>query len=137
MKQHGICETHIKYPHLGNKECKSSSECHTSTSMINRGEALVPSDDFSSNLLVMRDVFKGMHNESLREGEDCIKALSSEMQCAVGDEVPLEVINFFAKISVFSKMRRLNHEISVYDKKKRKECKSMLGKELKYLHKEL
>ena len=82
--------------------------------MINRGELFVLSDYLLSKLLVMRHVFKGVHHEGLKKGKDCIKTLAFEMQCAVGDVIPADVIYFFAKISVFFKMRHLNNIIAIY-----------------------
>ena len=79
---------------------------------------------------VMREIFIAAHGDSLREGKDCIKSLTSEMELS-GVDLPKDVIAFFAKISVFFRMRHLN-KVIVIKKKKNKECHSM-EKKLKKL----
>ena len=56
-------------------------------------------------------------------------SLISEMELSEVD-LPKEVIAFFAKISVFFRMRHLNKAIAL-NKKKRKECRSMKRKFMK------
>ena len=78
------------------KANSNGAVCQTWTDLVNRGELYVPSDQFFSQLTAMREIFKAIHKEGLREGKGCLKTLVSEMKCGVTD-VPDDVIRFFCK----------------------------------------
>lgn len=119
----------VKYPYLGYvaRNCGSSSKSWTE--MVSRGHLHIPSDSFSSQILVMREVFKAVHGEGLREGTMCVQTLTSEMERA-GVDLPPDVISFFARISTFFRMRHLN-KIIRQNKQKSVECRGMLRKKMK------
>ena len=58
----------------------------------------------------MRQVFKAVHGDTLREGKGCVSKLTSEFQLVVQD-LPTDIISFFAKISIFFRMSYLNRMI--------------------------
>ena len=64
-------------------------------------------------------------------GKDCLKKIISEIECA-GVDLPNDVIAFFAKISVFFKIRKLNKDIRI-NKKKNKTCRSESKKHMKVI----
>lgn len=118
-----------KYPHLGYR----AENCGKSTSwteMVNRGQLYMPSEEFSSQLHIMREVFKAIQGDGLREGPMCVKTLSSEIESA-GICLPSDVIEFFARISVFFRMRYLNRIITF--NKKKDACRSLLRKKSKII----
>ena len=121
----------VKYPHLGQK----ASECVTKdkrwTDEVNRGELYAPSELFYSHLTIMREVFQTVHGVSLQAGKECFKKIVSEIECA-GVDLPNDVIAFFAKISVFFKIRKLNNDIRI-NKKKAKTCRSESKKHMKVI----
>ena len=83
-----------------------------------------------SQLSIMREIFIAAHGEALREGAHCVRSLTSEMELT-GVDVPRDVIAFFAKISVYFRMRYLNKIIDI-NKKKKKVYRNM-NKKLKKL----
>ena len=66
----------------------------------------------------MREIFKSLNGENLREGEKCLERLTNEFQDNVTN-VPIEVIAFYAKICVFFKMRHLNLSSLILPRKSR------------------
>lgn len=112
----------LKYPDLGLKATQCNAMTKTWTEEINRGDLYVPSESFFSQLTTMREVFKVIHGDSLKEGKDCFKTLVREIESVVVD-VPHDVISFFAKISVYFKIRKQNNNIKI-NKKKEKVCRS-------------
>lgn len=100
------------YPHLGYR-AESSAEGRSKSwiEMRNRGQLYMPSGEFYSQLQVMREVFKSVQGESLREGPRCVKTISSELE-RTGTCLPSEVMEFFARISVFFRIRYLNNIIA-------------------------
>ena len=80
--------------------------------MISRGGLYTPSEDFYSQLVVLREVFIAIHGTSLREGQNCLRTLSRELKQS-GVSVPDEVIDFFAKISVYFRIRHLNNRLKI------------------------
>lgn len=121
----------FKYPYLGLKVIdKVSSSCtKTWTEMINKGGLHIPSDDFLSKLTVMREVVTAIHGKGLREGKCCVKTLISDINQA-GVDLPLDVITFFARISIYFKMKYLNKAIDM-NKRKSRDCRSMARKRMK------
>ena len=118
----------MRYPHLG-KNVNSNIECKTWIDMVNRGQLYTPSNEFYSQLTKMREVFCAVHGDSLREGKDCLKTLFSELKVSCVD-LPDDVIRFFAKISVYFRMRHLNREI-VTARKENKTYRGMARKRMK------
>ena len=59
----------------------------------------------------MRNIFKAVHGEALRKGENCVKTLTSDIQLA-GVNLPVDVVSFQAKISIFFMIRHLNKKIT-------------------------
>ena len=100
----------MKYPYLGSKA--NSTELQTSTwiAAVNKGDLYVPSEEFFSKLLVLREVFNAIHGEALLGGKRCVQTLYSELKRS-GVSVPDEVIIFFAKISIYFRMRHFNNNI--------------------------
>ena len=86
----------------------------------------------------MREVFKSIHGESLREGKDCVKTLASEMKFAINESemnsadfnLPDEIIYFFAKLCIFFRIRHLNKKIDM-ERKKTKSCNKIENKSKK------
>ena len=74
----------------------------------------------------MREIFKVVHGEGLREGKLCVKSLVSELEIAVDDE---PAVTFFAKIFFF-RMRHLNNFIEI-NKKKLHACRKAKRKQMK------
>ena len=70
-----------------------------------------------------------VHGNSLKEGKQCFKRIVSDIE-SVGVDLPSEVIYFFAKISVFFRIRKLNSEIRL-NIKKNKVCRSETRKLMK------
>lgn len=99
--------------------------------MVNRGNLYIPSDHFFSQLTIMREVFKALHSEGLTEGTNCLKTLTSDLESANVD-LPIDVIAFFAKISLYFRMRHLN-KLLVLQKKKQRECRSEARKTKKLM----
>ena len=97
-----------KYPHLGDK-INSNENTGTPrwTEFVNRGGLHLPSDYFLRELNIMREVFKAVHGEGLRTGQDCIKSLVSDME-KCGVTLPNEVIKYFALLSVRFRIIHLN-----------------------------
>lgn len=81
----------------------------------------------------MRKVFKVIHGDSLKVGKDYLKTLVHEIE-SVGVDVPHDVISFFAKISVYFRIRKQNSNIKI-NKKKEKVCRSELSRKLMKLTK--
>lgn len=119
----------LKYPHLGVKATEANGNENSWLCAINRGGLYAPTDYFMSQLSPLREIFIAAHGDSLRAGKNCIKSLISDMELLEVD-VPKDVIAFFAKISVYFRMRHLNRAI-IIEKKKKKECRSMKRKFLK------
>ena len=59
----------------------------------------------------MRNIFKAVHEEALRVGENYVKTLTSDIQLA-GVNLPSDVVSFYAKISIFFMIRHLNKKIT-------------------------
>ncbi|KAK4329137.1 hypothetical protein Pmani_000479 [Petrolisthes manimaculis] len=61
----------LKYPHLGCKcdDSESISKENSWTETVNRRNLYVPSEEFYSQLKIMRKIFKAIHGEVLREGK--------------------------------------------------------------------
>ena len=72
---------------------------------------------FSSQLIVLREVFNTIHGSSLLEGKACRRTLVAELQRS-GVKVPQEIIDFFAKISIYLKIRHLNNVIKIKKRKR-------------------
>lgn len=108
----------VKYPDLGQKANICMSKDETWIERVNRGELYVPSEDFYSQLTTMREIFKTINGDSLKEGKGCFKKIISAIE-SVGVNLPSDVIAFFAKISVFFRMRKLNTDIRINKKKKK------------------
>lgn len=121
----------LKYPYLGKKASSQASSNQTWIDMVNRGNLYIPSDHFYSQLTIMREVFKSLHSEGLTEGSQCLKTLTSDLESANVD-IPKEVIAFFAKISLFFRMRHLN-KLLLEKKKKKGECRSEARKTKKFI----
>ena len=66
----------------------------------------------------MREVFQTVHGNDLKEGKDCFKQIVSEIE-RLGVDLPIDVMAFYAKISVFFRMRKLDSDIRINKKKKR------------------
>ena len=86
---------------------------------------------FYSQITTMREVFQTVYGDTLKEGKDCCKRIVSEIE-SVGVDLPKDVIAFFAKISVFFRIRRLNSVIRI-NKKKGKTCRSENRKLMKII----
>lgn len=119
----------FKYPHLGQKLSENTKCNSTWIEKHNRGELHAPSAEFSSQLAMMRRAFIAVHGSGLQEGRDCLKSMVNEL----GKHVDLssDVLYFFAKISVFFRMRHMNRQI-IAQKKKNKECRSEKRKLMKH-----
>ena len=103
----------LKYPHLGCK-CDASESVSKEKSWaetVNRGNLYVPSEEFYSQLKIMRNIFKEVNGEALREGENCVKTLTSNIQLA-GVNLRSDVVSFYAKVSIFFMIRHLNKKIT-------------------------
>lgn len=105
----------MKYPNLGNKTVDNGQSSETWIDHVNKGDLYTPSPEFLSQLKVMRDLFNTVHGKSLCEGKGCVQTLCKEMKELLSAmrkegelEVPLEVIYFFAKISIYFKIRYEN-----------------------------
>lgn len=127
----------MKYPNLGHVAENCGSPTNSWTEMISRGHLYMPSDSFSSQLSTMRAVFKAVHGEELRAGTECVQTLTAEMERA-GVHVSSEVIAFFARISIFFRMRHLNKMIKQNKQKRqnaliRDECRGMARKKMKMI----
>ena len=101
------------------------------TDEVNRGELYTASESFYSQLTTMREVFQTVHGVSLQAGKKCFKQIISETERAEVD-LSNDVIAFFAKISVFFKIRKLNNDIRI-NKKKAKTCRSESKKHTKVI----
>ena len=88
-----------------------------------------PADTFFSQLTTMRETFKVIHGDSLKEGKECLKTLVRELE-NVGLDVPHDVISFFATISVYFRIKNLNNNIKT-NKKNHKSCKGQNRKLMK------
>lgn len=119
----------VKYPYLGHKKVECPSMNKTWIDEINRGELYTPAPTFFSHLSRMREIFMTVHGNSLKEGKQCFKRIVSDIE-SVGVDLPSEVIYFFAKISVFFRIRKLNSEIRL-NIKKNKVCRSEKRKLMK------
>lgn len=86
----------LKYAHLGCKIAAKTcaADGNSWTDMINRGNLHEPSKEFSSQLIIMKKY------SSLREGNNCVKTLTNEIQYAWINL--LSAVNFFAKICFLS-----------------------------------
>ena len=98
------------YPHLGRKADCLDQKKDNWIAAVNRGDLFEPTDEFFSELLIMREVFNAIHSKALLHGKHCVKNLYSELKQS-GVSVPDEVINFFARISIFFRLRYLNDKI--------------------------
>ena len=120
-----------KYPHLGHKasDCRPTAMAKTWIDEVNRGGLYAPADTFFSQLTTMREKFTVIHGDSLKEGKECLRTLVRELE-NLGLDVPHDVISFFAKISVYFRIRNLNNNIKT-NKKKHKSCKGQSRKLMK------
>lgn len=66
----------LKYPNLVYSIGKNSTG-NSWTETVNEGGLYMPSEEFLTQLTLMRDIFKGIHGYSLRQGLDCVKTLTS------------------------------------------------------------
>lgn len=107
-----------KYPHLGNKAInrEANSLQPSWIDVKNRGGLYFPSDYFMLDLKVMRNKFKAMHGSGLIAGKRCVQNIVEELKTSV-QNVPQDVIVFFAKISVYFRMRQLNRNLRMERKK--------------------
>lgn len=112
----------VKYPHLGEQNADCPSNRQSWIGYINRGALSYPSEDFMSQLLVMRNTFNEIHALSLKEGKDCVNTIAHKLKVDVHD-LPSDVIRFFAKISVYFRMRHLNKDLKLARKRGRS-CRS-------------
>lgn len=93
---------------------------------INRGELYIPSESFYSQLITMREILQVIHGDSPKDGKEWFKRIASEIE-SVRVDLPKDVITFFAKISVFFKMRKMNSDIRI-KRKNTKGCRSEMRK---------
>lgn len=112
-----------KYPFLtdtDNEKARPLKE--TWIEYKSRGGLYSPSTLFYSELLTMRNIFLAIHGSSLIPGKNCVTQLVEEMKLKVKN-IPEEVICFFAKISIYFRMRELNRNLRM-EKKKTKQCRN-------------
>ena len=123
----------IKYPHLGNQETCDTSD-RSWIEFKSRGNLHFPSKEFFLQLTKLREVFNSIHGQSLRVGKNCFKTLENELEKAareLGMEIPEDVLKFFAKISVFFRIRHLNNAIRINKKLKNKSDRGQERKKIK------
>lgn len=111
-----------KYPHLGVQHADCTSNRQTWISCRNRGSLYYPSDEFMSQLQAMRNMFNAVHGSCLKEGKNCVKTTGDKIETAVHN-LPQDVIKYFAKISVYFRMRELNRNIK-FERKRGGTCRS-------------
>ena len=111
----------FEYPHLGQKVSEDNRFESTWTGTLDKGKLYVPSDEFSTQLSMMRRTFTAVHGSTLQEGRDCMRTMVTDLTKIV--DVPHDVLYFFVKISVFFRIRHLNKQI-IAERKKLKACRS-------------
>lgn len=89
----------------------------------------MPSDEFLSQLKIMREIFKAVHGNSLKEGKKCVQILCSDFGKA-GVNIPADVQHFFARISIFFKIRSLNRLLAI-EKTRNQENREISRKKVK------
>ena len=117
----------FKYPQLGHKVSERISD-NTWIDQLDRGGLYAPSEHFLSQLVMMRGAFIAFHGSSLQEGKDCMGKTVTDMKKVVSD-VSHDVIQFFVKISVYFRIRKLNKQIM----EGRKITKESRSKKRKYM----
>ena len=72
-----------------------------------------PSDYFYSQLFLMKELFKSINGEKLCDGKDCLMTLISQLKSVDRITLPDEIMHFFAKISIYFRIRYLNKNNSL------------------------
>lgn len=70
----------------------------------------------------MRKTFLAIHGSGLVEGKNCVNQTVDELKLVV-ENVPQDVMHFFALISVYFRIRDLNRDLRM-NRKKSKLCRN-------------
>lgn len=117
-----------KYPQLGSS-VSNNNEGKSWIDFVSVKQLHVPSDEFLSQLKIMREIFKAVHGNSLKEGKKCVQTLCSDFGKA-GVNIPADVQHFFARISIFFKIRSLNGLLAI-EKTRNQENREISRKKVK------
>ncbi|KYN22460.1 hypothetical protein ALC57_05129 [Trachymyrmex cornetzi] len=116
-----------KYPYLGNMTCLLPATTNVDwLQFISRGKCMYPSEELLTTARVMNIKFMKYHESSLSKDEFIFKTLAEKIEIKIHPiKIPKEVILCLVRTRTYIRVREINRQISLENRKKNNKKKML------------